>query len=434
MFRRTLLSVAPGCRDSKSSLAPRKAWYVLMLLFLAYVCNVADRHVLSILAQSIKRDLQLSDAEIGLLIGPSIAFFYAALGLPMAYLADRVNRVRFLAASIVAWSVLTALGGIAAGAVQLAVTRLGVSAVEAGGTPASSSIIADFFPPRSRPLAMGIFASAGTIGVLVSFALFGFINDALGWRLTLAIAGAPGLLLAPLMLLTIREPVRGVHDGDKVTPTLPFRAGIRTLFASPLYRWGVFATGAANFGFHAILNWGPSFLIRKFYASTSSAGGAGFMLGTGIALCGGLVAIFGGKAIGSLSARGMGRPLRIAAALEALSAPLMLGALLVPHLGLSVLLMCLSYGCQAFFIPIYFIIAQSWVPVSLRATATAILLLALAVVGSGIAAPIIGALSDALRPRFAGASLEYALIASTLGNLICALLYWRTATAADEVA
>ena len=415
--------------------ASARAWYVLALLFLVYCCNVADRHVLSILAQSIKRDLHLSDTEIGLLIGPAIAFFYAVLGLPMAYVADRVHRVRFLAFCLVAWSMFTALGGVAAGALQLAATRLGVSAVEAGGTPTSSSLIADYFPARSRGLAMGIFAAAGTIGVLLSFGLGGFANDAWGWRWTLVAAGVPGIVLCAILLLTVAEPKRGAHDPSMaVLPAPPFRETIRILAANPLFRWGVIATGAANFGFHSVLNWGPSFIIRQFYDGAGKAGSAGFALGMGIALCGGGVAIFGGGLISGMSARGMGKPLRITALLEMLSAPLMLAALLAPRLDLSVVLMCLSYGCQAFSVPIYFIIAQSWVPSSVRATATAIMLLALAIVGPGIAAPVLGALSDALVPRFGHASLQHALMIGTVANLICALLYWRAARAADRVA
>ncbi|HLY58484.1 MAG TPA: MFS transporter, partial [Stellaceae bacterium] len=125
-------------------------WYVLGLLVAIYVANVGDRLILSVLAQDIKLDLRLSDSVIGLLIGPAVGFFYAVLGLPMAYLADRVHRVRFLTVCLAVWSVLTALGGLAANGLELGLARIGVSLAEAGGSPATSSILADYFAPRER--------------------------------------------------------------------------------------------------------------------------------------------------------------------------------------------------------------------------------------------------------------------------------------------
>jgi predicted MFS family arabinose efflux permease len=412
--------------------SPTRARYVLGVLFLVYVCNVADRHVLSILAQDVKRDLALSDWQVGLLIGPAIAIFYALFGIPMAFVADRVHRVRFLAICLGLWSVLTALGGVATNLWQLALTRIGVSAVEAGGSPASSSIIADYFAPRARPAAMGVFASAATIGVLMSFGLGGYINDHVGWRWTLAAAGAPGVVLAVLLLATVREPVRGALD-ERTTRAVPaappLRQALSALARNPLYRETVIAAGMANFCFHAIINWGPSLVMRKFYAGT---GHAGVALGFGIAICGGIAAIVGGRIVGALAAGGMGRPLRIAALLQLLSAPLMLLALFSPRLDLCVALMCLAYGCQSFFIPIYWTVAQSHVAGEMRAMAAAIMLLAIAVVGSGIAAPVLGALSDGLRPSAGDASLQYALALGTIVNLLCAAMFFRASRTADR--
>jgi predicted MFS family arabinose efflux permease len=408
---------------------PRRAWFVLAVLYLAYVCNVADRHVLSILAQSIKHDLALSDWQVGLLIGPAIAFFYAVVGIPMAYLADRVHRVRFLAICLALWSVLTALGGAAANAWQLALTRIGVSAVEAGGSPASSSIIADYFLPRARPLAMGIFASAATTGLLFSFGLGGFAAEHLGWRWTLVVAGAPGLVLAALILATVRDPVRGSLDdgGEPVKPPPPLLVALGTLLRNRLFFRTVIATGLSNFCFHAIINWGPSLVIRKFYAGTGHAGAA---LGIGIALFGGVAAIVSGRAIGRLAAGGMRRPLRIAALLMALSGPVMLLALFSARLELCVALMCTAYALQSFTVPLYWTVAQSSVPGEMRAMATAVMLLGLAIVGSGVAAPVIGALSDGFAPWAGRASLQYALAAGTAMNLICAGFFWRASRAA----
>ena len=132
------------------------AYYTLFLLYLIYTMNFADRQILSILANAVKADMHLADWEIGMLTGPALALFYAVLGLPIAFLADRVHRVRFLALCLVIWSGLTAMGGLARNVFQLGATRLGVSIAEAGGTPISASLIADFFPPSRRGGAFGI--------------------------------------------------------------------------------------------------------------------------------------------------------------------------------------------------------------------------------------------------------------------------------------
>jgi predicted MFS family arabinose efflux permease len=399
------------------------------VLFLAYVCNVADRHVLSILAQPIKHDLQLSDWQVGLLIGPAIAFFYAVIGIPMAWVADRVHRVRFLAICLALWSLLTALGGAAGNAWQLALTRIGVSAVEAGGSPASSSIIADYFRPRARPAAMGIYASAATIGLLCSFGLGGYASEHLGWHWTLVVAGAPGILLALLILATVREPERGALDerSEPVQPAPPLLPALAALWRNPLYRRTVIATGVSNFCFHAIINWGPSLIIRKFYAGTGHAGAA---MGIGIAVFGGIAAIVSGRVIGRLAAEGMAKPLRIASLLMALSGPVMLASVFAPRLELCVALMCVAYGLQSFTVPLYWTVSQSSVSGEMRAMAAAVMLLALAVVGSGIAAPVLGALSDGFRPWAGEASLQYALAAGTVMNLVCAALFRRASRAA----
>lgn len=411
----------------------RIRWTVLAILSLVYVCNVADRLVLSILAQAIKHDLNLSDWEIGLLTGPVIALFYAVLGIPMAYVADRVNRVRFLALCLAMWSLLTALGGAAANALQLAAARIGVSAVEAGGSPAGSSIIADYFPRRERSTAMGVYAAASTVGVMVSFALGGLLGGWIGWRWTLVAAGAPGLVLAAVLLAVVREPVRGIQDhdadGEAVAHPAPqtLFASLATLWRNRFYREVVLAAAVSNFCFHAVLNWGPSLVMRKFYAGS---GHAGVTLGIGIALCGGIAAIVGGRVTSRLSATGMGRPLRIAALLQLAAGPVMLASLFAPRLELTVALMCLSYGLQAFFIPIYWSVSQSYVEQEIRAMAAAVMLLTTAVIGPGLSAPVVGAISDALTVLKGSASLQYALALGTAVNLLAALLIWRASRTA----
>lgn len=412
------------------------AWLVLAVLALIYVCNVADRLLLSILAQSIKTELQLSDWQIGLLVGPAIAFFYAILGIPMAYVADRVNRVRFLAFCLALWSLFTAAGGLARTALQLALTRIGVSAVEAGGSPASSSILADYFPARSRPTAMGIYAGASAIGVVVSFAVGGILNAAFGWRWTLAAAGVPGLLLALLLPALVREPARGSQDHSAAGQALP-RLPPRALFASIIQLWRLrfyrqvsIAAGVCNFCFTVIITWSPSLVMRKFSTTSDHTG---LSLGIGLAICGSAAAIVAGRVTSALAKSGMAKPLRISAWLQLCSAPLMLGALLTPNLPLCVALICLAYGFQTFFVPIYWSVSQSHVPPNQRALATALTLLAIAIGGHGVAPPVIGALSDLFRPSMGKASLEVAIGVGLSVNLVAAWLFLRASRAPGAI-
>jgi MFS family permease len=407
-------------------------WYVLIVLFLICAFNFADRFILSILAQNIKAELALSDWEVGLLIGPASAFLYAILGIPMAYLADRVNRVGFLAVCLTIWSVLTALGGASSNALQLAAARIGVSSAEAGGSPSSSSIIADYFPRRERPMAMGIYAAGIMVGICIAFAAGSLLNAAVGWRRTLMLAGAPGIPLAILLFSTVREPIRGScdtdDDGNPAVPSMPVSmiASLRVLWHSTFYRQMVIAAGASTFCVFTVLHWGPSLIIRKFYGG-SSAGTAGIGLGIGIALSGGLASVIGGRVTTGLAGRGMIRPLRLAALLQMLGGPLMLAAWFAPTLELCLLLLGLSWGFLSFFSPIFYAAAQSDVPSHVRGMALAVLLLIISIVSNGLSAPIIGLFSDVLRPTMGEASLQYALAIATLPTLLTAFLLFRAA-------
>lgn len=432
---------APRVADALSpstsvAIGSRTRWLVLALLSIIYVFNVADRLILSILAQDIKRDLNLSDWELGLLIGPAITFFYAVLGIPMAYVADRVNRVRFLALCLAAWSLLTALGGMASSALQLGLARIGVSAVEAGGSPSSSSIIADYFPPRQRPTAMGIYAAASMLGILISFGIGGIINAAVGWRWTLVAAGAPGMILAIILIVLVHEPRRGAHDdlvkGDAKEGHVPVKRphilfAFATLWSCDVYRRIILTAGISSFSFQAIVNWGPSLIMRKFYAGT---GQAGLTLGLGIATCGGAASVIGGYIISRLSRNGLARPLRIAAGLQLFSVPLLLAALFANRLEFCVALMCVAYGLQSFFVPIYWSASQSHVPPDMRAMASALLLLMVAVIGYGVGTPLIGAISDWLQPYAGNASLEIAMLLAVFISFVTAGLLWSTGKAA----
>ncbi len=197
-------------RDFVSASARRS--YVLGLLTLVYALNIADRFSVSTLIEPIRLELHLSDSGIAFLTGGALGLFYVTIGIPIAALADRSNRRNILALSLAGWSAMTALCGFAQNYWQLFLGRIGVGIGEAGGTPPSSSILADEFPPQRRPMALTIFALGAPLGSWLGSSVTGQIADLFGWRGAFRALGIPGVLCAIILWTTVREPRRGASD------------------------------------------------------------------------------------------------------------------------------------------------------------------------------------------------------------------------------
>ncbi len=229
--------------DTKGAGAYR--WYVAFLLMLVYAFCLLDRQIVTILASEIKRDLQIGDAELGMLYGTTFAVFYAIFGIALGRLADRMSRTRLLAAGLAGWSIMTALCGFAGSYVQLALARLGVGIGEASANPASYSLLSDYFSKRERARALAIYSSGVTLGLAASFSLGGAIVSAWdrhfvsgtgwlglhGWQAAFVAVGLPGVLLA-LLVLNLREPVRGAADGMVMVQKPATDSGLWQEFAS----------------------------------------------------------------------------------------------------------------------------------------------------------------------------------------------------------
>ena len=217
-------------------------WYVLGLFTLVYAFNFIDRQIVSILAPSLKADLNMTDAQVGLLFGTAFALFYALFGLPLAKLADGWNRVRTLSIGLSVWSLMTALSGFSTNFGTLAAARVGVGIGEASAAPSAFSVLQDYFSKTQRATALAIYASGIYIGGGASLMLGGGIVsawdnaypkgtapfDLAGWQAAYLAVGMPGVLLAILVVLTVREPVRGAIDGNPQGPMPdPFGAARR---------------------------------------------------------------------------------------------------------------------------------------------------------------------------------------------------------------
>jgi MFS family permease len=219
--------------------APRYAWYVLGILFLVYILNFVDRQIISILAEDIKRDLDLTDGDLGFLYGTAFGVFYSLFGIPLGRLADNWHRVRLMTGGLALWSAMTALSGFSSTGGQLAAARVGVGIGEATASPSAYSLISDWFPKRLRATALSIYSAGLYVGGGVSLFIGGLVvqnwNRAypgggplglVGWQAAFMAVGLPGLLVA-LWIATLREPVRGASDG---IPTPPHPAPFRSFF------------------------------------------------------------------------------------------------------------------------------------------------------------------------------------------------------------
>ena len=187
-------------------------YYALTVLVIGYVVNFVDRQILAVLLEPIRKDLFFNDFQLGLLGGLAFAVFYATLGIPIAMLADRKSRVKILAAAMAVWSIMTALCGMATNFFWLLLARIGVGVGEAGASPPSHSLISDYFPVSTRATALSIYSLGIPIGSWIGTTIGGWGADNLGWRMTFFLVGIPGLLVAALVVLTLREPPRGMSD------------------------------------------------------------------------------------------------------------------------------------------------------------------------------------------------------------------------------
>jgi MFS family permease len=262
-------------------------YYVLALLVTVGVCSWVDRQIFSVLLQGIKQEFSFTDTQLGLLGGVAFGLFYASVGLPIAWLADRVNRRNIIAVSLTLWSVMTALCGTATGFWTLFLARMGVGIGEAGGSPPAQSLISDYFPPERRAFALGVLFMFIPLGFLTTYLLGGWINENFGWRTAFLVLGIPGILLAGLLLLTLHEPPRGYSENrTQNVPPPSLLATLRYFLSRPSLRHfplggaihgiGAWAAGVWTLPYfvrvHGMNNYDASFWFAFIFGIAGSAG------------------------------------------------------------------------------------------------------------------------------------------------------------------
>jgi predicted MFS family arabinose efflux permease len=412
--------------------------YLLAVLTSIMVFNYVDRVAMGLLLQSIKLDLALSDTQLGLLTGIAFAAFYATMGIPIARWADRGNRVTIISVTVGVWSAAVALCGMAGSFVQLLLMRMVVAVGEAGCHPPAFSLIADYFSRADRPRAVARYMLGWPLALLIGFFAGGWLNQALGWRATFVILGLPGLLLAVIAAITLKEPRRlGVRPGESAAPAsngddapaLPHV--LRRLWSAPAYRHLLFAFSLSYFFGNGILQWLPAFFARSHGLDSG-------IIGTGFAVIYGLGGLFGTWLGGELAARHAADDERLQlaglAVLYVLLALLGAGVYLASSSALAFTVLAFSSIGNAAVTGPMFAATQTLVPPQMRALSIAIVLFFSNLIGLGLGPLAAGALSDALRPQLGEESLRYALLALCPGYFWCAWHLWRAgrAVAVDQ--
>ncbi|GGW76557.1 MFS transporter [Alteromonas halophila] len=372
--------------------------YVLFILTLVYAFNFIDRQIIGILSPFIKADLGLDDAQLGWLKGIYFALLYTLVGIPIAWLADRYNRINIIGISLTMWSAFTAASGLAANYLQLALARIGVGIGEAGGSPPAHSIISDLFPKESRAGALAIYSLGIPFGIMLAFFASAFFlkGGAADWRLVMISVGLPGIVLALILKLTVKEPARGKHSRPDTANQPSVWQSVKVLLRIPTW-WGM-AMGISfgSFGNYAISTWIIDYYVRAFEGLdiTQLLIAFGIINGTAYAA---------GVWLGGVIADKWGAVTRRAYALLpayalVIGVPAFYFSLQVNDLWLSVGLLTLLLFTSGMYLGPCFAMAQTLAPINVRAMSTALFFFVLNIIALGGGPTITGIISQALIP------------------------------------
>ena len=403
-------------------------YYVLALLVAVGVCSWVDRNVFSVLLESIKLEFSFSDTQLGLLGGVAFGLFYASVGLPIAYLADRYNRRNIIAIALFLWSIMTTLSGAAIGFVSLFLVRIGVGVGEAGGAPPSQSLVSDYFPPEKRGFAMGILYLYIPLGFLVGFLLGGWIDQFFGWRKAFFVVGVPGVILSILLRLTLREPPRGHAEGVRdsgVTPSL--FSTVRYFCSRPSMRHIPLAGAIHGIGAWAMGVWLPAYFIRVHGMGSGE-------VGTWMALIygfgGGVGVLYGGHLSDRLVKKtGDERWYMWLSALAVLVSAPFAFLIFLPKTPLPALLfLIVPITVMHMFLGPIIAMIQGLAGLRRRAVAAAFYLFLANLVSMGVGPVIVGMVSDYFNARYGNESLRYALLVTVFVTFLWSSIHFFLST------
>lgn len=421
--------------------------YAITILLIVFILNHLDRQVINILAEPIKIELGLADWQIGLLTGLSFAMLYTVVGIPIAHFSEKTNRVRIIAAAVTVWSFFTFLSGSAQSFLHLVLFRVGVGVGEAGCTPPAQSLIVDYTPKEKRASTLAFYHMGVPLGGLLGLAMGGLVLDAYGWRAAFLVAGAPGLLFGLVVLLTLREP-RKQHAAlwmSSKPEQAKFSETMRMLFSKKTFWYLSLASAFKAFIGYGHAPFTASFFFRVHGDELSrisarfgleSAGFLGVALGLSSGLAGVLGAWIGGQMADRAARRGDVRAYPTIPALAALATiPFYVIAILADTAVLALILLVVpAILGNMWYGPVH-TTQQGLVPPHMRATATAVLLFVLNLIGLGLGPLCVGVMSDVLSgPVGLGPAegVRWALILSSLIGLVTFSLFWAARKTVQE--
>ena len=402
---------------------------VLWLLLIVYIFNFIDRQIVNILAEPIARDLDLSDTQIGLMTGIAFALLYTVLGLPIARYSDRptTNRIGLISVSLAVWSTMTALCGLAQNFYQLLLARVGVGVGEAGCTPAAHSLIADIVPKERRASALAFYALGIPIGTLLGMLIGGQLADRLGWREAFMVVGLPGIVLAVILMLVLRDPRRGAamiaaRAAATAPRVLTNREALTAILGSRAFVLLLVAGTAASF-----LSYGKGTWITIFFQRTHglSPGEVGFWFGIWGGAAGIAGTFLGGWIADRYGHTNRRHVLTAPAIGMAIAAPMSFAAFFATDWRIGLALLMIPTMLNALYYGPTYSSVQGLVRPEARALATAILLFCQNLIGLGLGPLFFGMLSDGIKPLVGDDSVRWVLYGSAWLGLIPAYFFWR---------
>ena len=422
----------PQSKTLRLMASPAYRGWVLGLFLLINMFGFIDRQVIGSLGQPIKTSLHLTDAEFGLLGGLAFALLNSLLTIPIARLAESKRRVTIIGAGVFLWSIATCLCGLTVSFVQLILARVMVGVGEAGFTPPASSVMADYFPPNRRTSAAAVFVLSVPLGALIGSAGGGYIAQYWDWRTAFVIAGLPGLVLALLLGLTVREPVRGLYDapglGQAKAP--PLSAVLRRMIQRPAFLHLVMGSTLASMGGFGINLFLSQYFIRRFGLGLGEAG----LLSGLISAIPGSISMLGGGLLADFLGRKDARFYAWVPGIGALLAtPLYILSFLQGSWPWAVVLLMLTGLMQYAYLPALLGGTANLMEPRMRATSSAVVAIMTNLVGAGLAPVIVGKLSDVftshVAPACAGAAAAAASCTAASGeglrlaSMVFALVY-----------
>lgn len=429
-----LVKLAPTPLSSFNSVSRGYRIYVLALLTVVFIINFIDRQVLSVLIEPIKREMQLTDTQLGLLSGLAFALFYVTFAVPIARLADRKSRRNLITVCMILWSSMTAVCGVALNFTQLLLARIGVAIGEAGCVAPSHSILSDYYTPERRPLALSIYSAGASIGIFLGLLGGGWLAESIGWRQTLVVVGLPGIFVALIVLLTLREPARGMSLPAGTVPTTSsgstyFWTDLGSLLQRRTLLLIALAGGFQSMVTYGLANWLPAFFMRVHGMSASHAG-AGLAVING--LLAGVGAILGGWLSSRLARADRRWLLWVPAFATVFATPLYALAVISPSAPASLALLAPAGFLSLVYVGPALAATHAIAGVSLRATGVALTLFVSNLLGIGGGALLVGVVSDAFAAAEPVVSLRYGLMAVLIANIPAAIGYLMAAGSVRE--